>query len=63
MEEIVSWLLEDDNPSVKCFTKKEILGEELSTKEANALNREILKSESAKSILELQNSQGWWYER
>jgi len=62
MEEIVSWLLEDDNPSVKYFTRKDILGDKLSTKEVNALNREILKSEPAKSILELQNSQGWWYE-
>jgi len=62
MEEILSWLLEDDNPSVKYFTMKDILGEEIGAKETHDLNREILKSEPAKSILELQNSQGWWYE-
>jgi len=62
MEEIMSWLLEDDNPSVKYFTRKDILGENLSIKETDALNREILKSEPVKSILELQNPQGWWHE-
>lgn len=62
MEEIVSWLLEDDNPSVKYFTRKDILGEKLSKNEVDALNKEILASEPVKSILELQNSQGWWYE-
>jgi hypothetical protein len=62
MEEIVGWLLQDDNPSVKYFTRKDILGEKLSKNEAEALNKEILASEPVKSILGLQNSQGWWYE-
>jgi len=62
MEETISWLLEDNNPSVKYLTKKDILREELNTGQIKSSNKEIQKSEPVKSILELQNSQGWWYE-
>ncbi len=60
MEKIINWLLEDSNPSVKYFTRKNILHEKIDSEEFSLILKDITCSEPVKSILSLQNKEGWW---
>jgi len=60
MEEIINWLLEDSNPSVKYYTIKNILGEKFNWQAENKLKKHILQSEQVKKILSLRDRAGWW---
>jgi len=60
MEKIINWLLEDNNPSVKYFTRKNILHERMDSEEFSAILKDIACSKPVKSILNLQNKDGWW---
>ena len=60
MEKIITWLLEDNNPSVKYFTRKNILHERINSEEFSLILKDIACSEPVESILNLQNKDGWW---
>jgi hypothetical protein len=62
MDNIINWLLEDENPSVKLYTKREILGEKINDAQIKYFTNAIVNSEPVKSILSLQNPGGWWQE-
>ena len=54
------WLLERDNPSVRYFTLKDILGKEESDIDVKAARKEIMTSGIVPRILEKQNEDGSW---
>lgn len=62
IEGTIKWLTQDDNPSVKYYTLKNILSEKLSEKEIAIHEKNIESSFPVKAILDLQDSQGWWLE-
>lgn len=59
-ENTISWLLEDENPSVKYFTLKDLLNKE---KEAKEVKKEIPQSKIVKKIFSKQNEEGFWESR
>ena len=61
MEKVIEWLLEDNNPAVKFNIRKYILSEN-SHKDFKNIEKQILLNPPVKSILELQNKEGWWFE-
>jgi hypothetical protein len=54
------WLLEDDNPSVRYFTLKEILGESETNSEVKKARKAIMTTGIVPRILEKQNDDGSW---
>lgn len=54
------WLLEDDNPSVKYFTLKDILGKPEKDAVVTRAKKEIMKTGTAPRILEKQAPGGYW---
>ena len=54
------WLLEKDNPSVRYFTLKDILGKEESDNDVRNARKEIMTSGVVPRILEKQNDDGSW---
>ena len=62
MKDLIKWLIEDDNPSVKLYTLKEILNEKIDPSTEGLLKKNIEEHEPVLSILKLQDPQGWWLE-
>lgn len=56
----VDWLLEKDNPSVRYFTLKYLLGRPDDDPEVQVARRVIMKSEPAQKILAAQDPEGFW---
>jgi hypothetical protein len=54
------WLQEDDNPSVRYFTLKNILGKAENDPEVKKAHQEIMKTGVVPRILEKQNDDGSW---
>ena len=54
------WLQEDDNPSVRYFTLKDILGKAENDPEVKKAHQEIMKTGVVLRILEKQNDDGSW---
>ena len=54
------WLLEDDNPSVRYFTLKDILGKAENDPEVKNARKEIMTTGVVPRILEKQNDDGSW---
>lgn len=54
------WLLEKDNPSVRYFALRGLLGKPESDPEVKEAKKEIMESEPVKRILSLQKPDGWW---
>ena len=59
-KEMLAWLLEEDNPSVRYFTLRDILGLEESNDKVGEACKEIMESGPVPEILALQSDKGWW---
>lgn len=59
----IDWLLEEDNPSVRYFTLRDILGRSENDPEVTAAKQAIPESKVVKKILQKQNPKGYWEER
>lgn len=62
MDNLIKWLIEDNNPSVKFYTLKEVLNKKIDTEERILLQKNIESSSTVSSILSLQSEGGWWHE-
>jgi hypothetical protein len=62
MDGVIEWLLEDNNPAVKFYTRKYILSEINCNDSGDNIEKQIISSEPVKSILNLQHPEGWWFE-
>lgn len=60
-EQTLQWLLEKDNPSVRYFTMKQLLGKQ--EHEVTEARMEIMKSGVVPAILEKQSEEGFWGNR
>ena len=54
------WLLETDNPSVRYFTLRDIVGKQESSNDVKNAKKEIMNEGLVPKILEKQNSKGHW---
>jgi hypothetical protein len=54
-KEIQQWLLEDDNPSVRYFTLRDIVGLEESNDKVSKAHKKIMESGPVPEILALQS--------
>lgn len=59
-EKLVKWLLEEDNPSVRYYTMKYLLGLEEGDSELINAQKQIMKSGIVPDILNKQNDDGSW---
>lgn len=59
-EQFLDWLLEEENPSVRYFTLRAILGLAQDDERVLAARRAIMQSEPVSRILALQDPAGWW---
>jgi hypothetical protein len=59
---IIGWLLEEDNPSVRYFALRDLLGKPEGSSEVRKARREIMIRGSVPKILEKQNPDGSWAE-
>jgi len=62
-ENTLDWLLEDENPSVKYFTLKDILEKPLDNQELVDIKKQIMSVGIASKILETQKPEGYWGKR
>jgi hypothetical protein len=60
MDHILDWLLEKDNPSVRYFTLKYLLGGAETDPEVRATRRAIMRSGPVTAILAGQQAEGYW---
>ncbi|MDH5481267.1 MAG: nitrogen fixation protein NifH [Candidatus Bathyarchaeota archaeon] len=58
----LDWLLDEANPSVRCFTLRDVLGMEEYDSQVKDAKREIPKSTVVQKILQKQNREGYWQE-
>ncbi len=58
----ISWLLEDNNPSVKYFTLLDLLGKTKDDKEVNRVRKDIVQKGLVPIILSKQKEGGYWEE-
>jgi hypothetical protein len=56
----IDWLLEKDNPSVRYFALRDLLGRPDDDGAAQAARRAIMRSEPVRKILAAQNPEGYW---
>jgi hypothetical protein len=61
-ESPVDWLLEENNPSVRYFTLRDVLGKHENDPKVLAAKLAIPKSKVVKKILEKQSPKGYWEE-
>jgi len=59
-EDPVPWLLEEDNPSVRYFTLRDLLHRREDDPELSAARSDIMTSKAVTEILEAQYPQGYW---
>ena len=60
MEQVISWLIEDNNPYVEYLTRKNILGEKINKKSSPEIVDNIANHEPVSAILGMQSKEGWW---
>jgi len=58
----IAWLLEEDNPSVRYFTLRDVLSRSENDPEVTAAKQAISESKVVKKILQRQNPKGYWEE-
>ena len=59
-ENTINWLLEDENPSVKYFTLKDILEKPINNQEFADIKKQIMNIGIVPKILETQKPEGYW---
>lgn len=59
-QKALPWLLEKENPSVRYFTLRDLLGKPETDPEVRESKKAILESGPVKKILTLQKPEGWW---
>ena len=59
-EQLIPWLLEEENPSVRYFSLRMIMGLAKDDKQVLAVRRAIMGKEPVTGILALQDPAGWW---
>ncbi len=59
-ERLLNWLLEEENPSVRYFTLRMILGLAEDDKQVITARHAIMQGSPVSSILAMQNSAGYW---
>jgi hypothetical protein len=59
-DEPIGWLLEDNNPSVKYYTLRDILEKTKNETELNKARQEIMKNGLVPAILAKQKKEGYW---
>ena len=59
-DDVIDWLLEDENPSVKYFTLIDLLGKQINEKEVLTAKKQIMKAGIVPTILEKQEQEGYW---
>lgn len=57
----IPWLLEPDNPSVRYFTLRDLLGKKENAREVRAARTAIMQSAPIKKILAAQKHDGYWF--
>ena len=60
MNNILDWLLEPSNPSVRYFTLRHLLDRPEDDAEVQATRQAIMDSEPVQKILAAQDPEGWW---
>lgn len=60
MDTTMDWLLEKENPSVRYFTLRHLLGSPDDAREVQTTRRAIMCSEPVKAILAAQHAEGYW---
>jgi hypothetical protein len=61
--EILSWLLEEDDPAVRLFSLTRLGGEAADSPKASKARAALMKAGPVAKILSLQDPGGWWGER
>lgn len=59
-DDIINWLLEDDNPSVKYYTLVDLLGKTFDDEEVATAKEQIMKTGAVPKILSKQEPGGYW---
>lgn len=59
-QDLINWLLEEENPSIRYWTFKDILGKNDNSKDVKKVKQDIMESELVNSILNAQNPDGFW---
>ena len=59
-DDIINWLLEDDNPSVKYYTLVDLLGKTFDDEEVTTAKEQIMKTGAVPKILSKQEPGGYW---
>jgi len=59
-ESLLSWLLEEENPSVRYFALRDILGEGEEDPRVSSVRQSILESRIVRRILQKQSPEGYW---
>ena len=59
-DNILEWLLEEDNPSVRYWTLINLLNRDLGSEEVKLVKQSIMKFKPVKQILNAQNQVGYW---
>src|SRR5512145_1522732 len=63
MNDIIQWLLEDDNPSVQLRTLKELLDHDDSKPEVRRAKSATLESQPVQSLLAKMHPDGYWLQK
>jgi len=59
-QDLINWLLEEENPSIRYWAFKDILGKNDNSKDVKKVKQDIMESELVNSILNAQNPDGFW---
>jgi len=59
-DDVINWLLEDDNPSVKYYTLVDLLGKTFDDEEVTTVKEQIMKTGAVPKILSKQEPGGYW---
>jgi len=60
---VVEWLLENENPPIRYFTLRDLLGKNEADPEVRQVRRAIPDSEIANKVLSKQSAEGYWESR
>ncbi len=63
MKEIINWLLEENNPSVRYLTLRELLGKKENSFEMIKTKSQILYSPTIAKIFDKQDTKGFWLDK